>query len=260
MRATMNESKWQFITMEQANKMRQRLLIDYPSFRQWDQDHRQGILAPVKAVMESWFETGVTYGWDPILRETLLGLKIMVYTNAPVELRHSLEVARGEILVNILEWRGVPVYIGSQVLMLLRARPAWESGLKRELKAAFEQRLFPLPYGLVFWTKDKQPRERAEFLGNKWYDLQVQEIYSFVSKVYAQGDVWRPKSTHAIEKKLDFDQRLSDLGFSRHDRYVYYACQHFEDSEVAEFTAMIGPKMSPEAVRKLRGRIKKKLA
>jgi hypothetical protein len=257
----MNELGQQFITIEQAEKRRHHLLVDYAAFREWDRPHQRPILTPVKAALESWFETGVTYDWDPILGEALRAANIMVYTNAPVGLRHGLEVARGEILLNTLEWRGVPEYVGSQVLMLFRSIPSWESGLKRELKAVFEQRLFPLPYGPVFWTRDRQLGGRAEFLGNLWYDLQSQEVYRFVSGVYAtKGDGWRPRSTRAIEKTLDSDQRLRNLGLSRPERYVYYACQHFECGEVAEFSTMIGYHMSPEAVRKLKKRIEEKLA
>ena len=237
------------------------LLDGYPEFKEWDRPHRQPILAPAKAVMEAWFERGVTYDRDPVLGEVLRAANIMIYTNAPAELRHILESARGKILIYILEWRGVSDDMVPYLLMLIRAIPPAESGLKRELKAAFEQWLVPLPYGPVFGTTNKQPRERAELISDNWYDLQSQHLYSFVSKVYTtKGDELRPRSIRAIEKKLDLQQRLKDFGLSRPERCVYHACQLFQYMEVAEFSVMIGHNMTPEAIRKFHDRIKKKLA
>jgi hypothetical protein len=235
-------------------------MTDYTDFRKWDSTHQEPIMAEATTIMEAWFEKGVRYNTDPVLGGALGAVDIMVYTNPPLELQYSLKSARGRILENILQWHHVPDYLAAKLCMAASAIPPEPLGLRREVKAVFQQRSYPLPYGPVYWTRDRQPKERATLLSHMWYELETHHLYKFVSRAYTtQGDQWRPRTVGAIERLDDLTQRLRMLGLNQLERRIYYACRDFEYLEVAEFSSLFGRNTSAGAVRKFYERTRGKL-
>ncbi len=227
---------------------RHRFWKGYPEFQKTDQPNMEVIMAGTKTVMEAWFKHGVTY--DSELERALspyYSFGIPHYQNEPEELHGLLEIAYGKITASILEWKQIPEYLRPQLLM-------WSSA-STEDKVDFEWELRNRSpsYGPVFWTEDKPPKERAEIVGNDWYNLQSHRLYGMISNIYAtENDEWdRPKSQSAIEKSLDVEQRLKNLRLSQSDRIEYYAHEAgFQNMEVANMLRRIGVNKSVEAVKK----------
>ena len=230
---------------------RHRFWQGYPEFQKADQPNMQVIMIEVNAVMEAWFKRGVTYDCDlPEFERALFPLNyfgIPHYINEPEELQGLLEIAYGKIKANVLEWKHIPEYLRPQLLM-------WSSA-SAEYKADFEwEANSPGPsYGPVFWTEGKPPKEQAEMVGNNWYNLQSHRLYGVISEIYAsESDQWKqPQSIREIEKYLEAEQRLTDLGLSQSDRIEYYArWLGYQSIEVANMLRSIGVNKNAEAVKK----------
>jgi len=231
-------------------------LRDFRKFVRADQGNREAIMAEVKEVLVAWFSEGVIYSQ----RSELLGLPmppgLKWYVNAPSNLRRLLQVASGQIMCNILRWRGVPGYLVHEVLMLVPAVPACQLapfGINRELEADFGLRVIPLPYGSVCRTEGIRPERRADIVGNNWYHLEARRLYNFVAqqqaKIEAEG---RHRSLRQIEKYIDLERELSQLGLDLANQVEYFACT-FRDltyGEVSALLATLGTSRSPGAVKK----------
>jgi len=186
----------------------------------------------------------------------------MVYTNEPEELQDLLEIAYGKIKANILEWKRIPEYLIPQLLMFSPAIPLSSHGGKGEWKATFEGKVNGPSYGPVFWTEGKVSKERAEIVSNDWYNLQSHRLYGFISEIYAtESDQWeQTRSWQAVDRQLEIEQRLQDLGLDQAGRLEYYACRlGFQFGETAEMLKRLGVNKSLEAVRKSFGRVKERL-
>lgn len=227
---------------------RHRFWEGYPEFQKTDQPNMEVIMAETKTVMEVWFKHGVTY--DSELERALspyYSFGIPHYQNEPEELQGLLEIAYGKITASVLEWKKIPEYLIPPILM-------WNSATAED-KADFEWELrSPSPsFGPVFRTEGKPPKERAEIVGNDWYNLQSHRLYGFISEIYTtESDQWtKPKSISTVEKYIEAEQRLKYLGLSSSDRIEYYAhWLGFQNMEVANMLRRIGVNKSVEAVKK----------
>ncbi|MFC1987596.1 hypothetical protein ACFLVH_03530 [Chloroflexota bacterium] len=243
------ESAKGYMEYWEDDKRQHRFWEGSPEFEKADRPNRQVSMAEARAIMETWFESGVTYDYDFIAAI----FNTMVYTNEPGELQGVLEIAFGKIKANILEWKRIPEYVRPQLLMWSPALPLAPYGLKGEHKATFEQKVNGPSYGPMFWTEGMPAKERAELVSNNWYDLQSHRLYGFISEIYAtESDQWkRPQSLRAVEKYLDAEQRLKDLGLDLPARLEYYGrWLGFQNTEVSEMLQTIGVNKKPEAVKK----------
>lgn len=223
----------------------------YADFIKADQPNRQAILAESKALIETWFKRGVTYGHDLIGFAAAFGTK--VYTNEPDELYDLLEIAHGKIKANILEWKRIPEYLRPQLLMSAPAFRPELCGLEGEQKASFYWRVNGPSYPTVLDTEDKPPAERAELVANNWYDLQSRRLYGRISETYAKGsaDFKKMRSRQGVEDYLEIEQRLKSINLSQIDRIAFIARrQGWEFTEVAKMLRALGINRSTEAVKK----------
>jgi hypothetical protein len=241
--------------IEKQNKQQQRFLKGYREFIESDRPKRQPIMAEAKAIRETWFAKGVKYDYelvDPI-SETLAVANIYMYTNMPLKLRSVLEIAFGEITANILQWGKIPGYLCPQLLMRCPAFRLPPYNLKDERKADFEQGTRSLPYGPVFWSEGKPPKERVELVSNNWYDLQAHYLYRLISRIYAtESNQWiGPKSRRQVESYLEADQALRDLSLNLANVAEYWACRlGFQYIEVSSMLRALGVNRKPGAVKK----------
>lgn len=268
----MNESKWQFITMEQANKMRQRLLIGYADFEKADQPNRAPILAEPRAIMESWFARGVKYARN---FDIPLPDNIKPYVNMPDALRDALELAASTIKRNILTQKGISITEWPDVIFRSPAIPldvlkAAHSKITRELKAGCgtDTWIRVPPLGTVYETEHLPPRERAEKVGDRWYGLEFYWQYIDITRLYTrEGWQWGPNPYHggfarAIERRDEVNRKLSQSGLPLADQFIY-ACSRrpkgFHYEEAKEGLRQIGIIKSIDEIKKSLGKNEEKL-
>ncbi|MFC1917916.1 hypothetical protein ACFLXH_04610 [Chloroflexota bacterium] len=214
----------------------------YEDFLQADSPNRLGIMLEAAAAMKSWFSQGVKY-----LEPTLI--LDPEYYDEPEALPRLLKIAQGKILSNILEYKRIPEYLRPQILMWTSARGYGKGGIK----ASFEWKDQRLGNDIVYGTEGVQPGKRVDYIISTWYDYACHRLYGFVGELYAkESDEWkRPKSLRAVEKYLDAEQRLKELGLDLPARLEYYArWLGYQITEVSEMLEAIGINKSVDAVTK----------
>jgi len=214
----------------------------YEKFLQADSPNRPGIMTEAATVMVSWFKQGVLYDSSA----SLLGPG---YYGEPEALPKLLKIAQGKILANVLENNHIPEYIRPQILMFTSARGYG----KDEIKASFEWKDYRLGDDVVYGTEDMEPEERANYVANTWYDYICHRLYGFVNELYAkESDKWKqPQSLQTVEKYLEAEQKLKDLGLDLPNRLEYYArWLGYQCTEVSEMLQTIGINKSADAVKK----------
>ena len=259
----MNKADWQFITIEQAEKERQRLSIGYADSENADRPNRAPILAESRAIMEEWFTHGVKYGRDV---QMLLPPRIRPYANMPEILEDAWESAAGTIKRNILKQKGIQITEWPDVIFQSPAIPvdilkAEHSKISHELKAGcgLHTRIRTPPLGTVYETEYLPPRERAVKVGDKWYDLEFYWQYIEITRLYTrEGWQWGPNPYYrgfigAIERRDEIHRKLTQSGLPLADQFVY-ACRHhrkgFQYEEIKEGLRQIGIAKSIDEIKK----------
>lgn len=253
------EAKEAFAILEKQHKRHRK---GYAEFIQHDQPNRDTILKPVRAIMETWFNLGVTYaskGRDPLLGDMARILGIRIYINAPCELRDTLELATGKIRRNILKWHGEPPRRWVHLVILRGAFPKAAQkflGLsgQRDIKASCGAYLtMPIPFGLVYETEGMlSARDRADYLGDKWYELQSDRIYGYLNTIYSMCSIeGAPRDTYDVESNDEVERKLKASGLNEDKQFQFYCYrERFEYIEIAKALRDIGTNKSEEAVRK----------
>jgi hypothetical protein len=221
---------------------------------QANKQYRHDILTELEEALERWFRNGVTYSKHPLS----LFIGKPVYDNMPLELDRVLEVAQGKIALDILEWLRIPLRLRPEVLMFSSALPLPS---QREIKATFSIREKGPAVWPVYDTEKMQPKERAEIIANNWYELTTSRLLEYIEHHYRKIiDDAGPRPTVAIERELDKERRLRDMGFGIVEAIEFYACEQYEYAEVSGLLRNLGCVKSPDAIRKNHDRIKAKLA
>jgi len=254
-------------TLEVLERQRERHREGFTEFIKQDQSRKQAILEPVRFILQPWFENGVVYAnkvRDPFLSDMARILGIRIYINAPCELRDTLELATGKIRRNILKWHGEPPRRWVYLVILQRAFPkAAQKALglpgQHDIKASCGAYLtMPIPYGTVYETEQMlSPGERADFLGDNWYEIQSDRIYGYLSMVYSMGSIeGLPFSTYEVERNDEIERRLQAAGLSEDMQFQFFCWrERFDLLEISKAFRDIGTNKSEESVRKLQGKI-----
>jgi hypothetical protein len=237
----------------------QKSRADFKAFLEWNREHRQQILAPAITILVKWFVAGVTFTRDhPMYRSSVLPSP--VYDNAPAELDMALENAQGKLTLNILEWKQIPARLMAEILMVSSAQPLQG---KVELKPTFSFRPKGPSMRPVYDTQDKPAQERGEIIANNWYELTAWRLLEYITRKsekviranYARSQVG------AVERAIDTEQRLRNMGYETPALIEYYACEQYRNySDAADIMRNLGVVKSPDAIRKNHSRIKAKLA
>ena len=114
--------------------------------------------------------------------------------------------------------------------------------ISRELKAGCgtDTWIRTPPFGTVYETEHLPPRERAERVGDKWYDLEFYWQYVDIARLYArEGWQWGRDPYHenvarATERRDEINRKLAKSGLSEADQFIYCCRRRREGFEYEE--------------------------
>ena len=257
----------EWVTTEQYDSLQERYRRGLSEFLAVDTENRNTTLLKLKKVLQSWFEAGVEYRRQkkaagrradipqpkPVKCSTksrsVFGMK--VYQNPPAELQRHLDIAAGQILLNILQWRRIPLEDWVGIVLDLPPVP------QLKLKARTSRRVLKISYLTVWESEGTAPTQRAAFVANNWYDLQADSLFRFMARAYLKSNADNPRFatlafyTDIVDHQISIDDRLNNCGVSNVGKLEYMMREEgFEFMEIADMLRAIGVKKTADGVRK----------
>lgn len=219
--------------------------------------HRESILAEIQQILERWFIKGVTYSENSV-DASLAGVPAY---RLPLEVYNALDGVQGHIALNLLRWKRVPIRLWHEVLMDTSASPIQDGS---EQRATFED-FIANPKGPAVWlmrdTRNMDIKRRARLVAENFYELHAIRLLHKIEALNEKAKTLEAVTSFAaVEKYMDLEKDLSDMGLGPIDLVEYYAVEaSYLPTEIATMLRGLGIDKSPQRISYVHREIKSKL-